>query len=107
MLIEGQQTYTPTRLEWLALELNAENQISTPFLDGLLLTYIAYPKDNTICIGINYPPNVQRERVDEVREVARETVMKRAKRYNWDSWLKIEEKIQQREKEYSLQMIST
>lgn len=55
---EGNQPYTPTRLEWLTLKLNAENGIEADVF-GYRLRFMSIPKANMIVIAgaIHSPDN--------------------------------------------------
>jgi len=84
----GLEPYIPTKLEWLALELKADNQYDE-FIDNRFgLTYIAKGED-TILISVIHFPDVDRSAmwlaVDYAKKIT-QTVMDRHKWY----WVRIE-----------------
>jgi hypothetical protein len=58
---EGMKPYTPTRLEWLAVELNATNRTDLNDLEGYTLSFIALEKENTILIYVGYTQQTNRQ----------------------------------------------
>ena len=91
MLTEGQQPYTPTRVQWLAVTLNSTNIISNPIPHkGLSVVYASDSKRNTIKIILNLPKELSEDRVHRLIAEQKDLVLNAAKHYGWDSWLKIE-----------------
>ena len=94
LLSEGQQPYTPTRVQWLAVILNSTNIISNPVPHkGLSVVYVSDPKRDTIKIILQHPKNLSREKVDKLIEKQKSLVIKTSESYGWNSWLKIEVEI--------------
>ena len=94
MLTEGQQPYTLTRVQWLAVVLNSTNIISSPISHGgFSVKYVSDSKRDTIKIIFQYPKDLSREDVDELIEQQKSLVLKASEYYGWDSWLKIEVEI--------------
>ena len=94
MLSEGQQPYTPTRAQWLAVVLNSTNIISSPISHGgFSVKYASDSKRDTIKIIFQHPKDLSREMVDELIEQQKSRVLKASESYGWDSWLKIEVEI--------------
>ena len=91
MLTEGQQPYTPTRAQWLAVILNSTNIISNPIPHkGLSVVYASDSKRDTIKIILERPKDFSQDIVDRLIEKQKSIVLDAAKFYGWDSWLKIE-----------------
>ena len=91
MLTEGQQPYTPTRSQWLAVILNSTNIISNPIPhQGLSVVYVPDSKKDTIKIIFEHPKELTQDQVDGLIEQQKSRVLAAAKVYGWDSWLKIE-----------------
>ena len=92
MLPEGQQPYTPTRAEWLAVILNSTNIVSNPATHGgLSVVYMPDSKSDTIRIIFKYPKEkLSEDQVHGLIDLQKKLVLKEAKFYGWDSWLKIE-----------------
>ena len=88
MLSEGQQPYTPTRVEWLALELHAKYQFLS--VSRINTMYIAVPEEDTLRIVVSYPKHVEENKANRIMELAKFAALETAKNYQWDSWLKIE-----------------
>jgi len=104
----GLTPYTPTKIEWLALTVNSQLQYEHHSNDPYEL-YVAQADHDTLQIFIQYQPAVYpRVRAGEPRpfpggdpkimkskiKAVRETIMTAAKRYGWDTWVKIQEPIE-------------
>jgi hypothetical protein len=90
---EGMKPYIPTRLEWLAVELNASNRVDMYELEGYLLSFIPLERENTILIFVRYTSKTNREAMNIGIETARKVVEMDAKSRGWNSWLKVREDI--------------
>lgn len=90
---EGDQPYVPTRLEWLAVELNAEQRVDLPN-NAFLLSFVALGTQDTILIYVMYLPSVDRRIMNASIEMARKTIASRAEGSGWSSWLKIKERVE-------------
>lgn len=89
--LQGIKPYTPSRLEWLALELNAEMRIDFLMDSNFSMAFVPHEKEDAICIYVRYNPNVNREIMNMEINAARENISRKAKYYGWSSWLKIKE----------------
>jgi hypothetical protein len=94
----GMEQYTPTKLEWLAVELNAANSIEvgnfgapSGFID---INYFARHQDDAILILVQYTSNTRREDINDWTQIAREAVQTAAKNHGWD-WVKTREETKQ------------
>ena len=92
--LEGSKPYTPSRLEWLAVELNANLRVSMSVNNGYLMSFVPIEKEDTILIYVRYLPNVNREVMNISINGAREVISIKTKQYGWNSWLKVREDIQ-------------
>ncbi len=92
-LKEGMKPYTPTRLEWLAVELNAMYRYEMNDLKGFMLTFIVLMDENTILIPVQHSMKTDRQAMNIGIDAVRYAVNKTAKSKGWDSWLKIKEEI--------------
>ncbi len=90
----GAQPYTPSRLEWLALELNAEQRIELSEESGFAMTFVPVENENAILIFVRYLENVNREIMNTNIDTARKVISMKAKSHGWDSWLKVKEDVQ-------------
>lgn len=80
--------YTPTRIEWLALDLEASYHQDFGRNGGISLHYLAKPP-NTVLVFIHYTSEASAETVDNAIETAKQLVKQDAASHNW-SWVKIE-----------------
>jgi len=85
----GTEPYTPTKLEWLAVILNAtrDNNLAG---DNFLIWY-STSGDDTIEIFVQYAPDVRREWMNQMVEKYRGEVETVARNYGWN-WVKVREK---------------
>ena len=91
--LEGSKPYMPTRLEWLAVELNATHSTELTQVPGYSLHFVAdHPRD-TILIYARYIRSADPEIVNSAVAGARELVKITAEGYRWDNWLKVREHI--------------
>ena len=89
----GLEKYTPTRLDWLLVLLNARFQIEHPFR----LYFKTGDDGKSICIMVSYSGDVDKRIVDEWIHRAKDVVLEVAASYGWDSWLEV--KVDSHEKE--------
>lgn len=90
---EGMKPYTPTRLEWLALELNANYKQDMNDSEGYMIGFVALEKENTILIYVSYNKQTRRELMNRGIDHARTIVEKEARSRGWDSWLRVKEEV--------------
>ena len=84
----GLMPYTPTRIEWLALDLEASYHQDFGHDSGVSLHYLAKPP-NTVLVFIHYTSEASAEAVDNAIETAKQLVKQDGASHNW-SWVKIE-----------------
>ena len=92
--LEGWKPYTPTRLQWFAVELNAGLRVDLSSESGYSMDFIPIEKEDRILIYVKYLPNVNREVMNMAINTAREVISIKAKSYEWSSWLKVKEQVQ-------------
>jgi hypothetical protein len=90
---EGMKPYVPSRLEWLAVELNAMYRIDLVEAEGFSVTYIALDAQDTILIYVRYSRKTVREAMNLGIDNARKLVEMATKSRGWDSWVKVRESI--------------
>ena len=90
---EGMKPYTPTRLEWLAVELNAMYRIDMNDLEGYMLTFMPKETENSILIFVQPTRQTNRKAMNRGIGSARKLIERNAKSRGWSSWLKISEEI--------------
>lgn len=90
----GNQPYTPTRLEWLAVELNAGLRVPLSEETRFSIDFVPLGKEDAILIFVRYLPTVNREVMNMSIDTARKVISINAKSYGWLSWLKVKEDVQ-------------
>jgi len=88
----GLEPYTPTRMEWLILDLQANGRHEMTALDAYGLNFVS-PDNETVVIFVRYSPKVSREAMNIGVDTARRLVESTAKGYGWQSWVKTREDI--------------
>ena len=89
---EGEKPFTPSRLEWLAVYLNATARVT--FADsGYRIDFVPLKNKGTILVHASYLEKSDRDRLKMDVETAKKVAALYAKDYEWDSWLKIEESV--------------
>lgn len=91
--LQGWKPYTPTRLEWFAVEMNAENRVQLSEASGYSLDFLPIEKEDSILIYVQYLPTVNRQVMNMSIDTARKLISIKAKSYGWTSWLRIKEDI--------------
>lgn len=89
----GSQPYTPTKIEWLALEMNSDLRQDASADSPFLLSVVQVDHE-TLMIYVRYLPTVDREIMNGAIDTARKVIMMGAKRYGWDKWVKIRERVE-------------
>ena len=92
---EGGQPYVLTRLEWLALDLNATLRVDSMFSDSKFsMSFLGDSAKDTLIIVVRYWPTVDREMMNREIEFAKKVTSKTAEVNGWSSWLKIKEQVE-------------
>jgi hypothetical protein len=89
--LEGTEPYTPTKLEWLCVELNAEFRKAD---DILTCSFVADPTSNTIVVHCIHFPHTNREFADFYLEESRKRILNKAKEHGWN-WVRIRKHVQE------------
>lgn len=89
----GLTPHTPTKIEWLALVVNSQlRQVSSS--ESRYSLDVLQSDHETLLISVRYRPSVDRAMMNRKIEAARQTIMSTAKRYGWDHWVKIQERVE-------------
>jgi hypothetical protein len=84
----GMLPYTPTRVEWLALNLQANYKTDwSPDSDYSVNFIPDFP--DTIAIAVGYTDKASAALVDQAVEGAKALVGKEANNFGWSKWVKI------------------
>jgi len=89
----GIEAYTPTKIQWLAVMVSLVVQHRTT-VDQPYSLDIVQTDDETLTIYVRYHPSVNRETMNHDIQTAREVIMIVAKKYGWESWVKIQENVE-------------
>ena len=89
MKIEGNHPYTPTRLQWLTLELNAIYSVRTPN-PPFDLHISCGDIENTLLIHVAFSPDTDIEGIKQYVENIKSDALHKAKQLNWESWFNID-----------------
>lgn len=92
-LLEGAKPYTPSRLEWLALDMEVRSRPETSEGSGFSMHFVPLEDSDTIRIDVRYSPTVNREIINISISAAREMITIHSKANGWTSWLKIKEDV--------------
>ena len=85
----GMVPYTPTRLEWLAVDLEASYHEDFGRDSVYSLHYLPKPP-NTVLIFVHYKNETPAETVNRAIDSAKEVVNQDASSHGWQSWVKVE-----------------
>lgn len=94
----GNLPYTPSRLVWLAVDLNAALRTDISSDHPFTVSFIGLPKTDTIVIYIVRMPNmtqVDQEVLEIELQAVKEVIAIKANGLGWSSWLKVEERYPQ------------
>ena len=89
--------YTPTRLEWLALSMEAQLGQRLSPEDPYSVSFVELDSENTILIYARYLPTLDRRILNTRIENAKEVIRLAAQAKGWSSWLKIREDVKMQE----------
>jgi hypothetical protein len=89
----GLTSYTPTKIEWLALAVNSQLRQDSSADRPFFLSVVQVDHE-TLLIVVRYHPAVNRELMNRTIDTAREVIMSTAKSYGWDKWVKIRERVE-------------
>lgn len=85
----GMMPYTPTRLDWLVLNLEAYNRNDFSSDSDYSLGYVAKNPD-TVVIHVYYLPKASAGIVDRAIDTAKQLANQEASRNGWSPWVKVE-----------------
>ena len=89
----GLTPYTPTKIEWLALDVRSQLQQNVS-ADSLFSLSVVHVDHETLLIVVRYPLTVNREMMSSAVDAARRVIMTTAKSYGWENWVKIREQVE-------------
>ena len=90
-IAQGFEQYSPSRLEWLIVMLNSYvHYINSAPGDRIDYLYTLGSDGNTIVMNMRHYADMPPETVENLADIGIDFAMQIAKRYKWDSWIKIE-----------------
>jgi Domain of unknown function (DUF4190) len=91
---EGAKPYSPSRLEWLAVQLNASHRVRLNDEDKYELYFIPLDPLNTIQVIVGYRSDMsyqERQLMDREIAAAKKTLNNEIAIHGWDSWVIVKE----------------
>lgn len=85
----GLEKYTPTRLDWLTVMLNAQFRYDNAQSDRFTLSYLPGQDGKTLHVIVKHFTDVDKERMDERINLAKKAVSAVSEMYDWNTWLEI------------------
>lgn len=92
-LSQGQQPYTPNRLEWLELQLNAKYSHLIIGEGDFIIRYEAIPEDNIVYALIWYPPDTGEDTRQRITNEFEEVAVTEILEMGWSDWCRVESKV--------------
>ena len=92
----GLQPYTPTRIEWLAVTLQAALREDATEEKPFMLNIVVLDSE-TVLIHVRYLPTVDRKVMNMSIDTARKVIHITASSFGWDDWVKIKEDVESAE----------
>lgn len=89
----GLASYTPTRIEWLAVVINSQVRRDMSGDNSFMLSVVNSDHE-TLLIFVRYLPTVNREVMNMAIDNTREVIMITARGYGWDKWVKVKERVE-------------
>ena len=86
----GLEKYIPTRLEWLALQLNSLFRRDEIAQDRFSIYYTPGIDGESIYMRVNYFDDVDKKFMDEWIRTSKTALLTTIKNYGWSSWIKVE-----------------
>jgi hypothetical protein len=90
---EGAKPYSPTRLQWLALDMEAQGHLELSEHQEYSIDFVPLDKQNAILVYVRYMPKVDREIMNSRVENEKDIIKTKAKYEGWSSWLKVTEDV--------------
>ena len=89
-LEEGLKRYVPTRMQWLALELERRNLFTLDKMESIGF-YVAYTDfGGRLDAHLTYRYKLEYKKVKDAIEAVRAKISMIAKEYGWDSWVRVQ-----------------
>lgn len=89
----GSEPYTPTKLEWFEVYLNATLRLDDIDTLGYSIDFRSDRKTDTIIMYVSYLPRADRKQMNEIIELTRSHIRIKAALFRWSSWIKFKEEL--------------
>lgn len=89
----GMADFTPSRLEWLVVNVALKNKTTNIDKDGYQLILALREPDTLVISALYAPEKVEPDVVDQAVLIATTDANALAAKHGWDAWLKVEEKL--------------
>ncbi len=89
----GMADFTPSRLEWLAVNVAVSNRTANIDKDGYELIFALREPDTLVISAMYAPGKIDPEIVDRAVVIATTDANALAAKHGWDAWLKVEERL--------------
>jgi len=89
----GSVPFTPTRLDWLIVELNAFARLQTLATDRFTLMFTPRPDEDTVVIYVRYLSDADQAGMRSAIQEARNVIGIITRRRGWDGWVRITEDV--------------
>lgn len=86
----GLEKYVPTRLEWLALQLNDLFRRDDVIQDRFMIYYRPGIDGESICVQVIYLDDADEKIMDMWISRSKAYALEMAELYGWSSWIKVE-----------------
>jgi hypothetical protein len=90
---EGTKPFVPSRLEWLALDMESRFRSEFSSRDGFSIDFVAIGADNTLLVYVRYLPRAEREIMNMRIETIKKVIAIESKQRGWSSWLRVKEDV--------------
>jgi len=88
----GSEPFTPTRMDWLIVELQACCRHDGLSVEGFDLQF-TNPDPETVLIYVTYLPTVDRAAMSVTIDSVKRVVDIKARSYGWQNWVKVREDV--------------
>ncbi|RKU12641.1 hypothetical protein C6501_10865 [Candidatus Poribacteria bacterium] len=85
----GLEKHTPTRLDWLAVILNAQFGYDNVASDRFTLSYLPGVDGKSLSVIVKHFADADKKRMEERIDLAKKAVSAVSEMYDWDSWLEV------------------
>ena len=91
----GLKKYTPTRLDWLTVMLNAQFGYDNALSDRFTLSYLPGRDGKTVNVIVKHFADVDKQHMDDRINLAKRAVSAVSEMYDWNTWLEVKVDIEE------------